>query len=1033
MRWIAVLVTVPRRAWLVVLGVCAAAASLGYAATDLASEDDILAFLPRSSPEVRDFFRINALFGSTDVALVGIEAEDVFDADFLRRLRTVTAKLEDLPALGSVLSLANVNDFTLDGEHGGVVAAPLVDTLPESAAERAALREKVMQRQHIVGNLVSEDSRAVLLYCYLNHSADQRQVTRTIRKTVRTAFARDAISWSGAPFIASYVFDTTERDLARLVPWALGLIMAIMLIAFRDLLGTLLALLTTGLGVVMTLGLMALSGVAFNLVLSAMPVILCAVGSAFGVHVLARFYALASAHDRGTALRLTLARTGPVVLTAGLTTATSLLSFVFMDIQPVSTFGLFSAIGVALTAVLAITFLPALLRVASLPPRQPAGGWLANLARAWVTLGVRHRVPVGLVVMGAVGLGAAGLPAVDSTVDQSTFFAAGSPPDQAADFMHRRFGGNQFVQVHIEGDFEDPRVLRELRYFAARLTQLPGVHHVQSIDRVLSQYNEAMAGQRRIPDARRQVQTLYAFADSEPFTKQLLTRDHRHALVHAKLALRDPHAVQALVGQIESLAVGLERVDARLRGAQKRPARASNAIQQPRESGSLAPPSARIDGADDAKALRRMLLAWHIRSLWPRYDVSPRPEVGRIAEFLRAPRGSPRPESVRAAIIAFLRSDACVLDLAQRPEADLRRLAAAVAELGPSFADAELAIAVASAWELEPKSRTVDDLTFSLSVPLREIWRRERARRRAHRLLEHLQQRVPEPAEGFRKHLADSLWDLKVAPAAAPEPPGEAWSPKAGAPAASEGSGWDPLTASEVPVPETTPTRADAAVAVRRAPGVEADVGSQGSARAAERPPDDAAAAAHAAAASKSLTARVSGLPVMHRGLSESVVRNQWQSMTFAVVVVAVILAVVFRSVWVGLLGTVPTVATLLLTYGGMGALGVHLDIGTSMLASIVTGIGVDYAVHLLAAWRAPPGGEVLSAARTAGEASGPSIVVSAVMVAAGFGVLTLGEAKPLQNVGGLTAAAMLLAAAATCFGIPVLARKTVYRKEMTQ
>ena len=45
----------------------------------------------------------------------------------------------------------------------------------------------------------------------------------------------------------------------------------------------------------------------------------------------------------------------------------------------------------------------------------------------------------------------------------------------------------------------------------------------------------------------------------------------------------------------------------------------------------------------------------------------------------------------------------------------------------------------------------------------------------------------------------------------------------------------------------------------------------------------------------------------------------------------------------------------------------------------------------------------------------------------AGFFVLTLGQARPLQNVGGLTSAAMLTAAVATFLVIPALARRRAY------
>ena len=121
---------------------------------------------------------------------------------------------------------------------------------------------------------------------------------------------------------------------------------------------------------------------------------------------------------------------------------------------------------------------------------------------------------------------------------------------------------------------------------------------------------------------------------------------------------------------------------------------------------------------------------------------------------------------------------------------------------------------------------------------------------------------------------------------------------------------------------------------------------------------------------------------------------------------------------------------TLLVIYGGMGWLDIRLDIGTSMLASLIIGAGVDYGVHLMSAWRSPPGGSLEDAARRAGRLTGPAIWTNALTVSAGFFVLTLGEARPLQNVGGLTASAMICAALITFLAVPALARRLAYTPE---
>ena len=171
----------------------------------------------------------------------------------------------------------------------------------------------------------------------------------------------------------------------------------------------------------------------------------------------------------------------------------------------------------------------------------------------------------------------------------------------------------------------------------------------------------------------------------------------------------------------------------------------------------------------------------------------------------------------------------------------------------------------------------------------------------------------------------------------------------------------------------------------------------------------------------------VTGQPVMHRGLSRSVTANQFRSLGLALGLVAVMLSLAFRSPRAGLLATTPTAVTLLVIYGGMGAAGVHLDIGTSMLAGLVIGAGVDYAVHLQSAWVCTPFEELERAAGRAAARTGAAIWTNASMVAAGFFVLTLGEARPLRNVGGLTSAAMITAACVTFLAIPVLANRRRY------
>ena len=148
-----------------------------------------------------------------------------------------------------------------------------------------------MSRDHAVGSLVSSDGKGVMLYCALSMGAEPRDVTEKIREVVSNHALEGQVNLGGGPAVSSYIYETTQRDMNLLTPWAVAAIVLILLIAFRDLVGSILALTSTGAAISVAIGLMEVLGEPFNIVLGGMPVILFAVGSAYAIHVLGRYYA----------------------------------------------------------------------------------------------------------------------------------------------------------------------------------------------------------------------------------------------------------------------------------------------------------------------------------------------------------------------------------------------------------------------------------------------------------------------------------------------------------------------------------------------------------------------------------------------------------------------------------------------------------------------------------------------------------------------------------------------------------------------
>jgi predicted RND superfamily exporter protein len=226
LRALAALVVQKSVAWAIILVVVATTVFFATRAGHVERDDDLLAFLPQTNPDIQVFYDVNRRFGGLDVALVGIAANQGDPAgalapDLLVKLRRATQQLNETHGVDYAMSLTNFEDFTPDAEKGGIGIDYLIPAkLPVTPADQAALREKVMSRDQAVGNVISRDGKAALIYCFLAYGSDPKTTAASIRAIVDEAVPGYDKYWGGGPFVQSNMFGVTQEDLKRLAPWA---------------------------------------------------------------------------------------------------------------------------------------------------------------------------------------------------------------------------------------------------------------------------------------------------------------------------------------------------------------------------------------------------------------------------------------------------------------------------------------------------------------------------------------------------------------------------------------------------------------------------------------------------------------------------------------------------------------------------------------------------------------------------------------------------------------------------------------------
>ncbi|MCG6989424.1 MAG: MMPL family transporter, partial [Gemmatimonadetes bacterium] len=170
-------------------------------------------------------------------------------------------------------------------------------------------------------------------------------------------------------------------------------------------------------------------------------------------------------------------------------------------------------------------------------------------------------------------------------------------------------------------------------------------------------------------------------------------------------------------------------------------------------------------------------------------------------------------------------------------------------------------------------------------------------------------------------------------------------------------------------------------------------------------------------------SADLTGTVRMADTFSFHVLRSFGPSIVLALFLICLVMAVLFRSLRMGLVAMVPNVFPLVTLAGVMALLGVTLKPSTILVFSIAFGIAVDDSIHLMSRFN-----QLVARGRLKGRAlraalreTGSALVMSTIVVTAGFSLLMLSRFEVLYLLGLLTATTALAALAADLLLFPAL------------
>ena len=218
---------------------------------------------------------------------------------------------------------------------------------------------------------------------------------------------------AGFPVVIGVFMDMMSKDMGMMIPIAILVVLVVLAISFRSVRGVVIPALTVVLSVLWSMGVMAFLGFPFTTATSVLPIILLAVGTAYGIHLLNRYNEDVSfSDDRKEVVQTSVKNIGQAVVMAAITTVAGFSSLATSDLTIIQHFGAFSALGIVFALILTLTFTPAMLVLWKLPRKKAfknrdqlhdQGGILIRFMHRWANLVIK-RPGVVFVLMGGAFL-----------------------------------------------------------------------------------------------------------------------------------------------------------------------------------------------------------------------------------------------------------------------------------------------------------------------------------------------------------------------------------------------------------------------------------------------------------------------------------------------------------------------------------------------------------------------------------------------------------------------------------------------------
>ncbi len=543
--------------WPVLVSVFLITLFFSYQLFHIKVDSNIINSLPSDDPDVALFREVGEKFGSNEIGMLIIKADNVLLPDVIQDIRMLTDTLSNTDGIISVNSLTNLQHLEVTGDDFEVTNLINSNNIPKNKADAEILLKKITTDPMITGNLIAKNgTSAVIIFSYARDVKIQ-EASKMIMDKIEKLPIKSNYYFAGSPFMVAYVSKVVSHDLAILIPISFLIITLLLYLSFHTARGVVLPLLTAGLAIVWSMGLFSWIGLKLSMVSNNVPIIILAVGTAYVIHILNQID-----HQKESGkvqkLRNSLSLMLVPVSLSTLTTMVGFLSFIFgAYLSMIRDFGLLAAMGTFFSGLLALTFVPALIAV--LPERKKKKQTVKKtsllLQRFLIPLSNKvilfpKRILTIWVLILIISIG--GIFMLKRSVSVAGYFKKSHPVSITEKILSESYGGTKPLFITFKGNIASPEVLKAMMDLENYMNKSPLIGSTQSVADIVRELNRKIGGENKIPDDESSIGQLWFLLDLQESISRLVSPELDQALIIAKFQDIGDHSTIELNDYMQS-------------------------------------------------------------------------------------------------------------------------------------------------------------------------------------------------------------------------------------------------------------------------------------------------------------------------------------------------------------------------------------------------------------------------------------------------------------------------------------------------